>query len=94
MEAYGRNWNYNVYSCEYCLYWHGEKKGCTYQDGCCCYVPQHPSRKDGQDVIYPSIPPVPVAHSECDDCPYGRASPCIGWCTKELLKSIKYGEDT
>ena len=36
-------------------------------------------------------------YSECDGCPYGRASPCIGWCTKELLRSMglwKGREDT
>jgi len=26
--------------------------------------------------------------SECDGCPYGRASPCIGWCTKRILKEM------
>ena len=28
------------------------------------------------------------AISECDDCPYGRANPCIGWCTKKILKEM------
>ena len=28
------------------------------------------------------------AVSECDGCPYGRASPCIGWCTKRILKEM------
>lgn len=28
------------------------------------------------------------AVSECSDCPYGRASPCIGWCTKQILKEM------
>ena len=29
--------------------------------------------------------------SECDGCPYGRHSPCIGWCTKQLLQSLERG---
>ena len=31
--------------------------------------------------------------SECDDCPYGRASPCIGWGMKKGLEKKK-GTDT
>lgn len=27
--------------------------------------------------------------SECDGCPYGRYSPCIGWCTKEVLRAVR-----
>lgn len=26
--------------------------------------------------------------SECGSCPYGRASPCIGWCTRKILKEM------
>ncbi len=94
MRAYGKNWNYNVYACKYCLHWHGNKVGCTYPYGCCCNAPQHPPRRNGEDVIYTSKPPAPVEHSECDGCPYGRVSPCIGWCTKELLKTIRHGGST
>lgn len=25
--------------------------------------------------------------SECDNCPYGKGGPCIGWCTKKILSS-------
>ena len=31
---------------------------------------------------------LPKAVSECDSCPYGRASPCIGWCTKRILEEM------
>lgn len=27
--------------------------------------------------------------TECVNCPYGRASPCVGWCTKRLLQERK-----
>ncbi len=30
----------------------------------------------------------PRKKSECDDCPYGKCGPCIGWCTKEILRSV------
>ena len=26
------------------------------------------------------------SESECKNCPYGRVSPCVGWCTKKLLQ--------
>ena len=29
--------------------------------------------------------------SECDDCPYGKCGSCIGWCTKEILRSLERG---
>ena len=26
--------------------------------------------------------------SDCDGCPYGRVHPCIGWCTKQIMREI------
>ena len=40
------------------------------------------------DNCYYRIQPKKKAVSECDDCPYGRASPCIGWCTKHILEEM------
>ncbi len=28
---------------------------------------------------------MPDKKSGCDGCPYGRNSPCIGWCTRQIL---------
>lgn len=25
---------------------------------------------------------------KCRNCPYGRDSPCIGWCTKKILQEL------
>ena len=41
----------------------------------------------GSDNCFYRIPQK-QAISECDGCPYGRASPCIGWCTKRILKEM------
>ena len=68
--------------CRYCYFWK-QTEGCTYRGKTGCY--------------YLSAQKPPAAVSECDGCPYGRASPCIGWCTKELLRSMglwKGREDT
>lgn len=27
--------------------------------------------------------------NECIGCPYGRADPCIGWCTKKIMDEIR-----
>ena len=39
-----------------------------------------------ENCYYREVPPKKV--SECDGCPYGRANPCIGWCTKKILKEM------
>ena len=32
MKAYGKEWNYNVYDCRYCLYWKGLRKPFPQED--------------------------------------------------------------
>lgn len=89
MKAYGKSWDYNVYACRYCSYWQGTKMGCVYEDGCCCDVPQKPAKRNGEIMHYETATPDEKAPtSECDGCPYGRDSPCIGWCTKEAMRSV------
>ena len=58
--------------CRYCYFWKNNKAGCEL----------------GTDNCYYRIQPKKKAVSECDDCPYGRASPCIGWCTKHILEEM------
>ena len=87
MKAYGKSWNYNVYDCRYCLYCKGKKTGCTYEDGCCCPIPQKPEKRNGVVQYYPKGEK-PASVSECVGCPYGRDSPCIGWCTKEAMRAV------
>lgn len=31
--------------------------------------------------------PAKKRHSECDDCSYGKNGPCIGWCTREVIRT-------
>ena len=81
MRVYGKEWDYNVYDCRYCLHWKGLRKGCAYEKGCCCDIAQKPQSKL-------PLPQPTVTVSECDNCPYGRDSPCIGWCTKGLMRAV------
>ena len=71
MKAYGKSWGYNVYDCRYCLYRKGKLKGCVY----------------GIEQVYEAAADSAAPVSECEGCPYGRAAPCIGWCTKEVMRA-------
>lgn len=65
----------------------GKPKDCRY----CYYFGRHSCTLDA--CYYEKPPGWTTPKSECDDCPYGRCSPCIGWCTKEILRSIGRGND-
>ena len=93
MRAYGKDWSYNVYSCRYCLYWKGRKTGCIYPSGCCCPIPQKPPVRDGQPVFYPKEQEDSPGKTECVECPYGRDSPCLGWCTKQVMMSLGFAKE-
>ncbi len=56
--------------CRYCYFWKNKRKGCLLGKENCYYLI--------------SAPPPPK--SECEGCPYGLHHPCIGWCTKKILK--------
>lgn len=73
MKAQDKSLNYKVYDCQYCLCLQGKKTGCIYPTDCCCPMLQ---KKKAVHV------------SECKGCPYGRDFPCIGWCTKEVMRAI------
>lgn len=63
-------------SCRYCYYWKDRKTGCTLGKENCFYekpIQQNKKKK---------------SKSECDNCPYGRAQPCIGWCTKQIIREL------
>ena len=51
-----------------------ESLGCGKKKGCMldsCYYQRKPEN----------------VNSECYGCPYGRAQPCIGWCTRKILRN-------
>jgi len=58
--------------CHYCYFWKNNKTGCCLGKENCYYLT--------------SAPPKPK--SECEGCPYGRNQPCIGWCTKKILREM------
>lgn len=60
--------------CHYCYYWTNGRKGCRLGRNNCYYLISLP----------------PKSKSECDDCPYGRDHPCIGWCTKKVMREVGF----
>lgn len=58
--------------CRYCYFWRGKRKGCELGVENCYYI----------------IKVQPKPKSECDGCPYGRVNPCIGWCTKKIMREM------
>lgn len=58
--------------CRNCFFWKNSRIGCGLGQENCYYLI--------------SVPEKPK--SECDGCPYGRAKPCIGWCTKQLMREL------
>ena len=58
--------------CRKCYLWSGKRTGCSL----------------GKDNCYYLISVPPKVKTECDGCPYGRDHPCIGWCTKKLLREL------
>lgn len=64
-------------NCKFCYFWGGRVKKCTL---------------GGEEKCFYLIPEkAPVEKTKCDDCPYRKNGPCIGWCTKELLRGEKPG---
>lgn len=58
--------------CHYCYFWKNDRTGCFLGEDNCYYLT--------------AVPPKPK--TECDGCPYGRDHPCIGWCTKKVMRDI------
>lgn len=40
------------------------------------------------DKCYYLKPPEETVESDCVGCPYGRDHPCIGWCTKKIMREL------
>ena len=63
------------------IYPNDKPKDCRY-----CYW--YSSTGCHQKVCYYQRPKPEKPKTKCTDCPYGKHFPCIGWCTKDILRSI------
>lgn len=57
--------------CSQCYFWAGRKKCCTLGK---------------ENCYYRRVEEKANTNSQCDGCPYGRDHPCIGWCTRKILR--------
>ena len=74
--------------CRHCYFWKGKQKGCSRKE--CYYLLSEDSLTPGtalgeafqqkEDGTY---------GGSCQGCPYGRHSPCIGYCMKKILWEIR-----
>lgn len=60
-------------NCAGCYFWNRKKKACT-QEQCYYLLPEVTADKHTGD---------------CGGCPYGRYSPCIGYCLLKILREIR-----
>ncbi len=73
--------------CKHCYFWKGKRKGCS-QEECYYLLP-----KESPASVDVSENPLPQEFSGnggggCQGCPYGRHSPCIGYCLKKILQEM------
>lgn len=59
-------------SCKYCYFWGGRKKGCELKE---CYY-----------LLPEEEPEETAAESACSRCPYGKVTPCIGYCLVKIMR--------
>lgn len=65
------------WSCKYCYFWEGKKRGCGLDE--CYYL-----ISDSGDADQPK----PDKVGNCEKCPYGKQSPCIGYCIERIYYDI------
>lgn len=72
-------------SCEYCYFWRGKRKG--YERSECFYLlpgetEKSPAKTDAEEAE-------PFEEESCEGCPYGKYSPCIGYCLEQIIRELK-----
>ena len=66
--------------CRYCFYWAGRCRGCSRRE--CCYLLPKPG------VVKPRTDKNGVPIPDCKTCPYGKLSPCIGYCIAKIEREV------
>lgn len=65
-------------NCKYCYFWLGKKRGCELDK---CYYLIEEKKEDRLIKA--------EQDGNCRDCPYGKHTPCIGFCLVKILREIK-----
>lgn len=74
--------------CKHWYFWKGKGKGCGQEE--CYYL--LPMEKTASANVHGN--PMPQGFSTngggaCESCPYGRHSPCIGYCIQKILQEMR-----
>lgn len=74
--------------CKHCYFWKGKRKGCSQKE---CYYLLPEGKTASANVLGN---PLPQQFSKngigaCESCPYGRHSPCIGYCIQKILQEMR-----
>lgn len=59
--------------CACCYFWSAGKKACTKKN---CYYLLPEQETEGKE-------------GDCRNCPYGKYSPCIGYCLLKILREMR-----
>ena len=70
------------WSCKYCYFWEGKKKGCMLDQ--CFYLEEEAKEDDGG-----AGGAAADQFGNCKVCPYGRHSPCIGFCIAKIDREMR-----
>lgn len=65
--------------CAYCYFWHSRKRKCT-KKRCYYLLPEERQDCGGKEH---------GMRGDCKACPYGRHSPCIGYCLQKILMEMR-----
>lgn len=75
--------------CKHCYFWKGKRKGCSQKE--CYYLLLE--ENDGSGAVQGNTL---VSESskcsktgDCQGCPYGRHSPCIGYCLQKIMREMR-----
>lgn len=72
--------------CRLCYFWKGKRKGCSQKE--CYYLLPEESQKSG--ILMGKQPFQESSETgDCQRCPYGRHSPCIGYCLQKIMWEMR-----
>ena len=72
--------------CRHCYFWKEKKKECSRKE--CYYLLPEESKESG--AVQENLPvQEPAERGNCQCCPYGRHSPCIGYCIQKIIWEMK-----
>lgn len=79
--------------CTHCYFWKGKRKGCSQED--CYYLLQGEGPISGMlSEEMQQGKEDKNSYGDCPSCPYGRHSPCIGYCTKKILQEMRQKKES